>query len=52
LCSIGLNTVKGFKGETLKRKRSFSPPFHICDNEEDLLDGYGDDVLADLVSYN
>ncbi|PNF43133.1 hypothetical protein B7P43_G17794 [Cryptotermes secundus] len=48
----GLNNAKEFRGETLKKKRNFSPPSHIYDSEEDLLDGYGDDVLADLVSYN
>jgi hypothetical protein len=44
--------VKEFRGATLKKKRNFSPPTHICDSEEDLLDGYGNDVLADMVSYN
>jgi hypothetical protein len=44
--------VKEFREERLKEKINFSPSFHICDSEEDLLDGYGDDVLADVVSYN
>jgi len=50
LCSAGLNNGKDFKGETSKQKRDFSPQLCICDSEEDLLDGYGDDMLAELVN--
>jgi hypothetical protein len=43
--------VLEYKGETPKKKRNFGPPSHICDSEKDLLNGYRDDVLADMVSY-